>query len=100
MEFLGNTVEYSYESGEAYSVTFDQNHCTWLCTKGSMQGSTGNEQYSAVEVAPNVLFVSWLEDSGEVVSLVLNFNAMKVYGSYIDPASGRHQWEGTISYWG
>ncbi|MDX1279582.1 MoaF-related domain-containing protein [Shewanella colwelliana] len=100
MKYLGKMVEYSYEVGEAYSIKFSQNHCTWLCTQGNMKGATGDELYSATEVASNVLFVSWLEGNGEVVSLVLNFDEMRIYCSYVEPAQGRHQWEGTISYWG
>lgn len=100
MNYIGNIIEYSYSVGESYSVKFEEDSCTWLCTEGAWKGSTGKEQYSAVEVSDNVLFVSWLENNGEVVSLVINFNNMTIHCSYVDPDQNRHQWVGSVSHWG
>jgi hypothetical protein len=37
--------------------------------------------YDSVEVAPNIYFITWLEENGTVVSQVADYNQMIVYTS-------------------
>jgi phenolic acid decarboxylase len=99
MELVGKALEYEYDHGETYQVVFHDNSATWTCLAGPYAGATGTESQDAVEVAPNILFVSWLEETQEVVSLVANLNNMTIFCSYV-LENKRHQWQGRIKYFG
>jgi hypothetical protein len=73
MEITGKISEYEYENGERYRLLFGIKTVTWECLAGSAAGSSGTDSYGAIEIAPNILFISWSTDSGEVVSIVANF---------------------------
>jgi phenolic acid decarboxylase len=99
MEIIGKALEYEYENGEAYQVVFEEKNATWKCLAGSSAGASGTESHDAIEVAPNILFVSWLESTQEVVSYVANLNNMTIFCSYVYE-NQRHLWKGEIKYFG
>lgn len=73
MEITGKILEYEYENGERYKLLFGINTVTWECLAGSAAGSSGPDSYGAIEITPNILFISWSMEYGEVVSIVANF---------------------------
>ena len=73
METTGKILEYVYENGESYRLLFGIKTVTWKCLAGSAAGSSGTNSYDAIEITPNILFISWSKDDGEVVSIVANF---------------------------
>lgn len=99
ISLAGKILRYEYENGEAYQILFHENSATWTSLAGTAAGMSGTEQHDVIEVASNVLFVSWLESSGEVVSLVANLNTQRVYVSYVYENT-RHFWKGEIKYFG
>ena len=73
MEIIGKTLEYDYENGERYRLLFGIKTVTWECLAGSAAGSSGTDSYGAIEINPNILFISWSMEYGEVMSIVANF---------------------------
>ncbi|NME68006.1 MoaF-related domain-containing protein [Flammeovirga aprica] len=94
-DLAGKTLVYAYDNGESYQLDFEEKLVKWTCIAGSAKGYSGTEIYDFAEVAPDILFVSWLEKSREVVSAVFNLNTMKVFCSYVYEME-KHQWEGKI----
>jgi len=72
METTGKILEYEYENGESYRLLFGIKTVTWECLAGSAAGSSETNSYGAIEITPNILFISWSKDDGEVVSIVAN----------------------------
>jgi hypothetical protein len=52
----------------------------WEALTGPAKGTKGTEAIHTLEVAPNVFFVSWLENSGTTVSQVLDLGRGRVAG--------------------
>ena len=72
MEIIGKTLEYDYENGERYRLLFGIKTVTWECLAGSAAGSSGTDSYGAIEITPNIIFISWSMEYGEVMSIVAN----------------------------
>lgn len=96
IEMIGKRLIYEYDNGETYMLEFEVNTLTWTCIAGNAKGFAGKEKYDFVEVAPKILFVSWLESNREVVSLVFNLNTKQVFCSYVYEME-KHQWKGKIT---
>jgi MoaF C-terminal domain len=73
MSFVGRRILIKYESGlhvEAHYTNSTQ--VFWKAITGPEAGTTGTETIYALEVAPKVFFISWLEKSGVSVSQILD----------------------------
>lgn len=70
------TFVYAYESGVEIKGRFEgETRIHWEGLKGPAAGSTGSAPISAVETAPGVWFVSWVESGSDfTVSQVLNLD--------------------------
>lgn len=96
---VGRTFQWTWERGfsiqPAFEVTFLSN------TQKSSKAIAGIE-YAAIHtydfaiIAPNIYFLSWLEDSGAVITMTINLNAMQVFGSFSTSAPERFFMTGTI----
>lgn len=86
MSIIGKTIAYKYDDGDSYKVSFQQDNDTffahWYVLSGKYEGENRKEIADIAEVAPNIWFVSWLEPSLEVVSIVFNLNKNEVTCSY------------------
>jgi len=91
MEVTGKILEYEYENGGRYRLLFGITTVTWECLAGSAAGSSGTDYYSVIEIAPNILFISWSKNDGEVESIVVNFQKDILY------CCNAH--EDTIDFW-
>ena len=96
MEITGKILEYEYENGERYRLLFGIKTVTWECLAGSGAGSSGTDSYGAIEIAPNILFISWSTDYGEVVSIVANFQKDILHSCHTHEGT-RHFWKGNIN---
>ena len=99
MLIVGKTLEYGYENGDAYRILFGEKTITWECLAGLGAGEFGTEFHDAVEVAPNVLFVSWSKDTGEAISMVANLEKQTIHCSSVYHQI-RHFWAGKITHFG
>jgi phenolic acid decarboxylase len=75
MNFVGMKIIIRYESGlevKAHYKSADE--LAWEALTGPSEGTSGSETIYSSEVAPNVFFISWLENSGVSVSNVLDLN--------------------------
>ena len=73
MEVTGKILEYKYESGERYRLLFGIKTVTWKCMAGLAAGLSGTDSYGAIEIAPDIFFISWSKTDDEVVSIVADF---------------------------
>lgn len=75
MNFVGKKFLFRYGSGlEVIGHYTSRTRVHWEALTGPAKGDTGDEAIHAAEVAPNVFFISWLEQSGTSVSQVLDLN--------------------------
>lgn len=69
--------------GETVEVVFEEHKCTYLGLKGKFKGESEGSACGQKEIAPGIYFVSWLESSGQMVTLVINSDAMTVNSSFL-----------------
>ena len=55
-DLKGKTIEYCYQNGDRYCVSFTKLRATWTALSGPAAGSSGTENYKCAMVAPNVFF--------------------------------------------
>ena len=78
-DIVGKT--YLFDYGDyAYDITITSDKSLhWQLVKGSFEGpSTGNNPYLASQIADNVLFISWKEESGYQFYNVMDLNTGKL----------------------
>lgn len=95
----GNTIEYQYDGGDAYRVTFGEGTATWEVLTGPHAGDSRTETAQDHQVADGIFMVTWLEPTDEVVTFVANVNNKQITCSY---TYGKEQflWHGTIRSFG
>jgi phenolic acid decarboxylase len=75
MNFIGKRIIIRYESGLEVKAHYKSGaELNWEALTGPSKGASGNETIYSSEVAPNVFFISWLENNGVSVSNVLDLN--------------------------
>jgi phenolic acid decarboxylase len=75
MNFIGRKIIISYESGLEVKAHYKSaTELAWEALTGPSKGASGNETIYSLEVAPNIFFISWLENNGVSVSNVLDLN--------------------------
>lgn len=95
MDIAGKLLEYEKENGESFKLLFGIKTVTWECLSGTAAGSSQTNSYDAIEITPNILFISWSMDDGEAVSMVVNFQNNIVHCcNALD--SNRNFWKGNI----
>jgi hypothetical protein len=78
--FVEKTVVLRYESGLVVKARYPSaKELVWEALAGPEKGRKGTEVMEAVQVAPEIFFISWLEEEGTSVSNVLDFGAKRVY---------------------
>ena len=83
MNFVGRRLHFAYDSGieiDAHYVS--DSELRWKAAAGPAAGQSGTEEIMAAEVAPEIFFISWIEESGMTLSQVLDLKEMRVM-SYI-----------------
>jgi hypothetical protein len=69
----GTTIEHTFNNGWRIQHKFDADKLTWTMLEGQDAGSSGDAQYKAYEVRPDIFLVDFYkEDHKQLVSLVLN----------------------------
>ena len=75
MSFIGKEIIIRYESGLEVKAHYKSaTELAWEAMTGPSKGTSGDETIYSSEVAPNVFFISWLENNGVSVSNVLDLN--------------------------
>lgn len=75
MNFIGKKIIIRYESGLEVKANYKgATELAWEALTGPSKGTSGDETIYSSEVAPNVFFISWLENNGVSVSNVLDLN--------------------------
>jgi len=75
MNFIGKKIIIRYESGLEVKAHYKSaTELAWEALTGPSKWTSGNETIYLSEVAPNVFFISWLENNGISVSNVLDLD--------------------------
>lgn len=86
LEIVGKCARYQYDNGWRYEVLYAApTRLEYVVHDGPFRGRTAYQTCSMEEVAPRVFMVSWLEETGTVVSTVVNLNTMRLTGSIAFP---------------
>lgn len=81
-QLSGHQFKYSFDNGVAYEVIFESDQSLHRkAIAGPDQGMSATQMYDSVQVAPNIHFITWLEEDGTVISQVADYNQMIVYTS-------------------
>jgi len=85
-KLAGRSFEYTYTSGITGRVTFTEDQVHWEIVAGQGKGESGTDNYLARVVAIGIYFIQWNEpDSQVTVTLLINEQTGKVYGSVVTP---------------
>lgn len=79
---MNKTVEVKYETGYHFKITYLSDHkLRWESQKERTDGApmSGEETYYLYDQGNDLYMISWIEESGLVVSQVLDFNKNTVY---------------------
>lgn len=75
MKLIGKKLRFDYDSGlQVIGHYSESTEVTWEALTGPAKGTTGRESVNMAEVAPNIFFVNWVEESGTTVSQVLDLD--------------------------
>ncbi len=89
MKFVGKKILLRYANGmEIIGDYKTSTEMSWEALAGPAKGMKGTERIQAVEISPEIFFISWFEESGTTVSQVLNFNKSTVV-AYITFETGQ-----------
>lgn len=90
--FVRKTLLLRYDSGLEVKVHYPSaSELVWEALSGPAEGQKDTEKIDAVEVVPDVFFISWLEREGTTVSNVLDFRARRVFAFVTFEAEGGRQ---------
>jgi phenolic acid decarboxylase len=90
VNFAGRRLRLVYDSGiEIEGHYVSDSELIWKAIAGPPAGQSGTEQIQAAEVAPDVFFISWVEEGGLTLSQVLNLKDMKVISFVTMDMGGR-----------
>jgi hypothetical protein len=81
-KLAGQRVEQIYENGVTFLISFQCDRTLrWEAVAGPDAGQVAIRLYDSVQIAPNIYFITWLEEGGTVISQVADYNQMIVYTS-------------------
>jgi phenolic acid decarboxylase len=64
LKFVGRKLRFTYDSGiEIDAHYISETELRWSATAGPPAGQSGTEEIQAVEVTPEIFFISWIEAS-------------------------------------
>jgi len=79
---VGQSIELLYETGYHFRVDYlSDNKLKWTSLAARTDGApeTGEETFYCYELGDDLYIISWVEDTGFVVSQTLDFNKGTVY---------------------
>ncbi|TPN85669.1 hypothetical protein FJ987_19720 [Mesorhizobium sp. CU2] len=86
--FDNKTIRISYDNGAVYRVTYlPGSRLRWTCLEGQDKGNSAEESYNAIEIAPDIWFVHWMEADGIAVTQVAQPEAAVINTTIIIPAN-------------
>ena len=90
---VGKQITWTWETPfpATFEVDFLTNNQKRSKGRGAAAGYDAIHTYDLATVAPNIYFISWMKESDKsTVSVVLNLDDMKAYGSFttLEPSRG------------
>lgn len=78
---VGKKLQYSYGNGWEYHVHYvSENKVSYHVVSGPFGGRSATQDAHYAEVAPDTYMVSWYEETGTIVSTVVNLEARTITG--------------------
>ncbi|RVD28214.1 hypothetical protein EN742_35390 [Mesorhizobium sp. M4A.F.Ca.ET.020.02.1.1] len=86
--FGQKTIRIAYDNGAVYRVSYlPGEHLRWTCLEGHDKGNSAEEAYTALEVAPGIWLVHWMESDGIAVTQVVQPKAAVINTTIIIPSA-------------
>ena len=96
MSQIGKAYLFEYSDFQVKVNYLSADTLRWEQIKGPVAGATAEEKFHAVEIRPNVYFISWQEKDSSIVNQVADFEKQRVYTAWISPEKQLVHLEGTI----
>jgi MoaF-like len=96
MMLKGKTYLFDYGDFQVRVQYLSDSNFRWKQIKGPAAGSSAEEKFHAVEIRPNVYFISWQEKDSSIINQVADFERQKVYTAWISPEKKMLHLEGKI----
>lgn len=80
----GKTIDYTYSGGLRFVVTFKDGLASYKAVgdTGGVSNRNDNIPYQSREIRPGLIHTVWHEEAiGDMVSLVIDLDAMKIYSA-------------------
>lgn len=81
IKYIGKSIELNYENGNSFIIDFiNKDKLKWrMLDKENTKNIIGLEYFNWNEVSDDIFLLSWIEESGQTISQVLNFKENYVY---------------------
>jgi phenolic acid decarboxylase len=84
-DLVGKKLTYEYANGWAFESHFRTSTISYLVAKGPHVGRAAYQDVQYEQVAPSITMLTWYEETGTVVTLTVNLDTRRVYGSVALP---------------
>jgi phenolic acid decarboxylase len=84
-DLVGKKLTYEYANGWAFESHFRESTITYRVIGGPHLGRAAYQDVQYEQVAARITMVTWYEETGTVVTLTVNLEGRRVYGSVALP---------------
>lgn len=84
-DLIGKKLTYEYANGWAFESHFRESTISYRVVKGPHAGRDAYQDVQYEQVAPAITMLTWYEETGTVVTLTVNLETRRVYGSVALP---------------
>jgi len=81
LDIIGKKLAYVFDTGWEYHIYYENDHkVTYYIASGPAGGRFAYQEAIYAEIVPGIFNVVWYEETGTLVSQVVNLNARKING--------------------
>lgn len=84
-DLIGKKLTYEYANGWAFESHFRKSTISYRVVKGPHVGRAAYQDVQYEQVAPGITMLTWYEETGTIVTLAVNLDTRRVYGSVALP---------------
>jgi phenolic acid decarboxylase len=84
-DLVGKKLTYEYANGWGFESHFRESTMSYRVVKGPHLGRAAYQDVQYEQVAPGITMLTWYEETGTIVTLTVNLEARRVYGSVALP---------------
>ena len=84
-DLIGKKLTYEYANGWGFESHFRESTISYRVVKGPHLGRAAYQDAQYEQVAPGITMLTWYEETGTIVTLTVNLERRRVYGSVAFP---------------